>query len=203
MVAENSSVWRSVGVLSRMNSRSSRKPRSSISSASSSTMALSWLRSRRRRSIWSRRRPGVPTTMWAPRPSWRPSARASMPPTQVTMRAPVSAYSQTSSRCTCMASSRVGAMISASGAAARSKRSVLAEQRQRHGEAERDGLAGAGLGRDEQVAAHRVGHRERPAERRSGLHSHGPQALDRAPGWSTGRSWTGVFGTGPAENLRA
>ncbi len=40
MVAENSSVWRSAGVASRMNSRSSRKPRSSISSASSSTAAL-------------------------------------------------------------------------------------------------------------------------------------------------------------------
>ena len=39
IVAENSSVRRSAGAASRMNSRSSRKPRSSISSASSSTTA--------------------------------------------------------------------------------------------------------------------------------------------------------------------
>ena len=39
-VAENSRVRRSAGVVSRMNCRSSRKPRSSISSASSSTTAL-------------------------------------------------------------------------------------------------------------------------------------------------------------------
>ena len=45
MVAENSMVWRSSGVLARIRSTSGRKPRSSISSASSSTSTLMWLRS--------------------------------------------------------------------------------------------------------------------------------------------------------------
>jgi hypothetical protein len=47
-----------------------------------------------------------------------------MPPTQDTTRAPVLAYSQVSSRLTCRASSRVGAMISASGAPYSPKRSA-------------------------------------------------------------------------------
>ena len=72
-VAENSRVRRSAGVASRMNSRSSRKPRSSISSASSSTTALSAETFSAPRSRWSRRRPGVPTTIWAPRASARRS----------------------------------------------------------------------------------------------------------------------------------
>ena len=66
-VAENSSVRRSGFVASRMNSRSSLKPRSSISSASSSTTTSSADRSRWPRSRWSRNRPGVPTTKCAPR----------------------------------------------------------------------------------------------------------------------------------------
>ena len=81
-VAENISVRRSAGAASRMNSRSSRKPRSSISSASSSTTAFSADMSSEWRVMWSRRRPGVPTTIWAPRSSARRSLRMSMPPTQ-------------------------------------------------------------------------------------------------------------------------
>ncbi len=41
--------------------------------------------------IWSRRRPGVPTTIWAPRSSARRSSRMSMPPTQEASVAPVCA----------------------------------------------------------------------------------------------------------------
>src|SRR5256885_1473802 len=47
-----------------------------------------------------------------------------MPPTQVVIRAPVSAYSQLSSRWTCIASSRVGVTISARGAPAGVNRSL-------------------------------------------------------------------------------
>ena len=53
----------SAGAAARMNSRSSRKPRSSISSASSSTTARSAEMSSEPRVMWSRSRPGVPTTM--------------------------------------------------------------------------------------------------------------------------------------------
>ena len=40
------------------------------------------------RSRWSRSRPGVPTTIWAPCDKARRSLLASMPPTQVAIRAP-------------------------------------------------------------------------------------------------------------------
>ena len=81
-------VRRSAGAASRIYSRSSRKPRSSISSASSSTTTRIFEVSRRPRSRWSRRRPGVPTTMWQPSASARCSRRTSMPPTQDATRAP-------------------------------------------------------------------------------------------------------------------
>ncbi len=74
-VAENISVRRPSGAAARMNSRSSAKPRSSISSASSSTTARKPDRSRLPRSMWSRNRPGVPTTICAPRSSARRSLR--------------------------------------------------------------------------------------------------------------------------------
>jgi hypothetical protein len=76
-----------------MNSRSSRKPRSSISSASSSTTAQSD-RSIEPRMMWSRSRPGVATTICAPRSSARRSSRMSMPPTQDASTAPALAKSQ-------------------------------------------------------------------------------------------------------------
>ena len=60
--------------------------------------------------------------------AWR-SRRGSMPPTQVVMRAPVSAYSHASSRWTCSASSRVGVTISARGAPGGPNALGLAEQR--------------------------------------------------------------------------
>ena len=67
MVAENSIVCRVSGVLAMSRSTSGRKPRSSISSASSSTSTLTWERSRARRFIRSMSRPGVPTTTSTPR----------------------------------------------------------------------------------------------------------------------------------------
>ena len=75
MVAENSTVWRSAGVTARIDSMSSAKPMSSISSASSST--TSWMPSSGSvpRLMWSMARPGVATTTCTPSrsaPSWRP-----------------------------------------------------------------------------------------------------------------------------------
>ena len=66
MVAENSIVWRVSGVFESSVMTSGRKPRSSISSASSSTSACTCERSRARRLARSMRRPGVPTTMSTP-----------------------------------------------------------------------------------------------------------------------------------------
>src|ERR1700730_10978439 len=64
-VAENSNVRRVSGVVLRMNSISSRKPRSSISSASSSTTAFNSEMSRRPRPQRVRSRAGLPTTKCA------------------------------------------------------------------------------------------------------------------------------------------
>ena len=118
-VAENIKVRRVLGVASRMNSKSSRKPISSISSASSSTTTSRADRSSPPRSKWSRKRPGVPTTICTPSSRRRRSRRASMPPTHVAIRAPACSKSQANSRSTCKANSRVGAMTSACGAPAR------------------------------------------------------------------------------------
>ena len=59
MVAENSSVWRSAGILSTMAVTSGKKPMSSMRSASSSTSTWMADRSTTPRSIRSIRRPGV------------------------------------------------------------------------------------------------------------------------------------------------
>ena len=123
-VAENINVRRSSGDSPKINSRSSRKPRSSISSASSITTPRSCDRSMLLRMMWSRKRPGVATTMWAPRASVRRSSRMSIPPTQDAITTPASAYSHSSSRFTCNANSRVGAMTKAKGDPARSKASA-------------------------------------------------------------------------------
>ena len=122
-VAENISVRRSCGHSPRIYSRSSRKPRSNISSASSNTTPRIADRSIAPRMIWSRKRPGVATTICAPRSRVRRSSRMSMPPTQEAMTTPAFAYSQPNSRFTCIANSRVGAMIKASGAPAATKAS--------------------------------------------------------------------------------
>ena len=74
IVALKSTVWRASGVASKIASRSSAKPMSSISSASSSTTVCSSSSLRLPRAMWSSARPGVATTMSTPRasaPSWR------------------------------------------------------------------------------------------------------------------------------------
>src|SRR3977135_2084674 len=65
-VAENSNVRRVSGVVLRMNSKSSRKPKSSISSASSSTTAFNSETSRRPRRKGSQSRPAVPQVIAQP-----------------------------------------------------------------------------------------------------------------------------------------
>ena len=150
-VAENIRVRRSAGAAARMNSRSSRKPRSSISSASSSTTARSSEMSSEPRVMWSRRRPGVPTTICAPCSSARRSWRMSMPPTQdAEPRAGILVEpfefaadldGEFARRRDDQGARRAGAV----------KAIRPAKQRRRDGNAERDGLARAGLRRDEQI----------------------------------------------------
>ena len=66
-VAEKRTVWRSAGVALRIVSRSSAKPMSSISSASSRMTVRTPSRSRLLRVRWSTARPGVATTTSTPR----------------------------------------------------------------------------------------------------------------------------------------
>ncbi|OUE30563.1 hypothetical protein BFL35_09520 [Clavibacter michiganensis] len=66
MVAENSIVWRTAGVCAKSFSMSERNPRSSILSASSSTISRTFESDSRRWPTRSSRRPGVPTTICAP-----------------------------------------------------------------------------------------------------------------------------------------
>ena len=123
-VAENIKDRRSSGAAPNIFSISSRKPILSISSASSRTTALSSLISREPRLIWSQSRPGVPTTICTPFPKTRRSSRMSIPPTQEATLPPALPYSQSSSRLTCIASSRVGAITTAKGKSARGMRSA-------------------------------------------------------------------------------
>ena len=146
-----------------MNSRSSRKPRSSISSASSSTTMASAETSSARRSIWSRKRPGVPTTIWTPACKARRSRCASMPPTQA----------QCARRRVAIEPGQLALHLQRQFArrrddqrerrAGRRQRRGLAEQRLRHRDAIGDGLARAGLGRNQEIAARGLrGGRRRP-----------------------------------------
>ena len=66
IVAENRSVWRLTGTRSMIASISSKKPMLSISSASSRIRVSTPSKRKALRLIKSNRRPGVPTTMWAP-----------------------------------------------------------------------------------------------------------------------------------------
>ena len=67
IVAEKSAVWRFSGRADRIFSRSSAKPMSSISSASSRTTISTSSKRIVPRSRWSTQRPGVATTTSTPR----------------------------------------------------------------------------------------------------------------------------------------
>ena len=117
IVAENSSVRCSPVTCDRISSTSSIKPMFSISSASSSTAHFAWSSGRRPRFITSSTRPGVPTTICAPRESRRSCSDIDCPPYTVnTCNAP-SPRREVNSSATCNASSRVGASTSACGIA--------------------------------------------------------------------------------------
>ena len=108
-------VCRSAGSIARIFSTSSRNPRSSIRSASSSTSA----RTRSSRS-WrplarSSRRPGVPTTISTPRFSASVCGSYATPPYTGSTRTPRVRPAASMSRATCKPSSRVGTTTSAWG----------------------------------------------------------------------------------------
>ena len=108
IVAENNTVWRSLGSEPRIVSMSSAKPMSSISSASSSTTVRIPSTSSERRPRWSRTRPGVPTTTWTPRSSDCSCRKIGCPPyTGTTLTPSLRPYLKIASE-TCIASSRVG-----------------------------------------------------------------------------------------------
>ena len=125
---------------------------SSMRSASSSTTKRVWSSTIERSSIRSVSRPGVATTTSTPRAIARTWALRDMPPStsSVESRAPPARLRKAASICT--ASSRVGARTSARqvfGAGPAAELEELVQDRQREGR----GLAGAGLGDAEDVAA--------------------------------------------------
>ncbi len=166
-VAENSRVRRSFGVASRISSSSSRKPRSSISSASSRMTAPSSPRRSWPRSRWSRRRPGVPTTMWQPWSSARRSARgvhaadaggdagAGIEPLQLALHL----HGQLPRRGDHQGRGRAGGNQGAVG----TQQGLGEDQAIGHG------LARAGPGRDQQVAAQRLRLQHGELDGREGL----------------------------------
>ena len=127
MVAENMPRFWRLGILSRMRVTSWMKPMSSIRSASSSTTVCTLFKFTVRRFMWSLSRPGVATTIWGRRFSASICLPMGCPPYRHTSRTPSwhTAMSRISS-VICMASSRVGARITAcTSSLSRSMRSMM------------------------------------------------------------------------------
>ena len=112
MVALNSAVWRLFGVMVRIRSTSSRKPRSSISSASSRTTKRQLCRISEARWMRSSTRPTVPTTICPPSRSWACWERIGAPPKTATTSTPLRWAYARSACVTWMHSSRVGVSTS-------------------------------------------------------------------------------------------
>ena len=113
IVAENNNVWRWSGTAFKIDSMSSKNPMFNISSASSKTKVLTFDKLIVPRLMWSIKRPGVPTTMWAPwlKPLiWR---RISAPPKTACTLTRLSRPNLNSSSCVWIANSRVGETTSA------------------------------------------------------------------------------------------
>ena len=148
MVAENSATCLYSGVPLRIRSTSSAKPMLSISSASSSTSTSSEDRSRLPRSRWSMTRPGVPTTMWAPR--FRPDS------CDVVALAAVDRQHPDAGHALGVGAHGLGHLqgeLAGGGQHQRlDVRGVRVDALQ-HGQREGGGLAGAGLGQADDVAA--------------------------------------------------
>ena len=113
IVAEKRRVWRSSGTRLIIASMSSRKPMLSISSASSKIKVSILLSLRALRLIRSRRRPGVPTTMWAPERRALICFSMLEPPYTERTLTPLSRPKRKSSSWDCTANSRVGAITRA------------------------------------------------------------------------------------------
>ena len=127
MVAENIPRFFRLGILSRIRVTSWIKPMSSIRSASSSTTVCTLFRLTVRRFMWSLSRPGVATTICGLRFSASICLPMGCPPYRHTRRTPSwqTAMSRISS-VICMASSRVGARITAcTSSLSRSMRSIM------------------------------------------------------------------------------
>ena len=113
MVAERRAVCRSLGVLPMMDSTSGANPRSSISSASSSTRNRTEPRSRVPCRRCSNVRPGVAMRIWGPFLNAAYSGRKDRPPYRSTTRSCCEEARASTTSATCMASSRVGTSTSA------------------------------------------------------------------------------------------
>lgn len=127
IVAENIPRFFRLGILSRIRVTSWIKPMSSIRSASSSTTVCTLFKFTVRRFMWSLSRPGVATTIWGRRFSASICLPMGCPPYRHTSRTPSwhTAMSRISS-VICMASSRVGARMTAcTSSLSRSMRSMM------------------------------------------------------------------------------
>ncbi len=114
-VAEKSRRWPSFFTWRRIRCTGSRKPRSHMWSASSRTVTTISERSRRPWSMRSSRRPGVAMRMSTPRCSAPTCLNCGTPPKIVVVNRPTERAMGCTVRSICMASSRVGARISARG----------------------------------------------------------------------------------------
>ena len=153
MVAENSSVCRRAGSMPAMRRTSRTKPMSSMRSASSSTKASTWSSRRWPCPIRSSRRPGVATRRSTPRRERPDLGRlADAAEDDRALQLEVAAVGRRSDSSIWIASSRVGVRIEHPRRArlrTGAGRVQPLQQRQREG----GGLARAGLGDAEQVAA--------------------------------------------------
>ena len=113
MVAERSAVCRPLGVLPMMDSTSGANPRSSISSASSSTRNRTEPRSSVPCRRWSNVRPGVAMTICGLFLNAAYSGRRDRPPYKSMTRSCCEEAKASTTAATCTASSRVGTSTSA------------------------------------------------------------------------------------------
>ena len=123
---------------------------SAIRSASSMAVTSMADRSHVRWVVWSVRRPGVATSRSTPRCSSAACRLKDMPPTTQPVDRPSAEANGASASMTCWANSRVGTSTRPRGLLGAGPAALEARQ---HGEAEGEGLAGAGLSAAEQVAA--------------------------------------------------
>ena len=150
IVAEKNSVCRVNGTSLKMRSMSGMKPMSSMRSASSTTMICTPVSISLPRSKWSSRRPGVAISTSTPRSISLSWSLKLTPPIRSAMVSFTWAEYFSNCSATWAASSRVGASTRLRGMRARAR---PLERWRDHRQHEGAGLAGAGLGDAEHVAA--------------------------------------------------